>query len=39
MALVAMIIVLPSAAAGHPGGVTLTGVGTATIDGVISPGE
>ena len=44
--LVAVIIVLPSAAAGQPsaaagdpGGVTLTGLGTATIDGVVSPGE
>ena len=35
----AALVLLPVGASGHPGGVTLSGVGTATVDGVVSPAE
>ena len=40
LVLAAVVLVLASGGAvAHPGGVTLSGRGTATVDGVVSPGE
>lgn len=35
----AALVLLPVGAVAHPGGVTLSGVGMATVDGVVSPAE
>src|SRR6187549_2178645 len=39
LVLVSAVVLLPPSAAAHPGGVSLSGEGTATVDGVVTAGE